>query len=138
MKKYFGIALILQEKLCVSELLKDILLSNFFQCINHVGAVGLHSVISSGLKFWKSKFEKQTDSILFVCAPTVSSHKDIDVFDLCVPRRAQYLHEAWKKHQNAVYWVDINLAIKKGWTFYGRTLSFFSKHFQFFVFRILL
>ena len=25
---------------------------------------------------------------------------------------------AWKKHQDAVYWVDINLAIRKGLTFY--------------------
>ena len=34
------------------------------------------------------------------------------------PRRAQYLHNAWKKHQDAVYWVDINLVIRKGLTFY--------------------
>ena len=35
-----------------------------------------------------------------------------------VPRRAQYLHNAWNKHQNTVYWVDINLALNKGLTFY--------------------
>ena len=40
------------------------------------------------------------------------------MIDLNVPRRAQYLHSAWKKHQDAVYWVDINLAIRKGLTFY--------------------
>ena len=34
------------------------------------------------------------------------------------PRRAQYLHNARKKHQDAVYWVDIDLAIQKGLTFY--------------------
>ena len=34
-----------------------------------------------------------------------------------VARRAQYLHNAWKRHQDAVYWVDINLAIQKGLTF---------------------
>ena len=28
------------------------------------------------------------------------------------------LHEAWERHQDVVYWVDINLAIKKGLTFY--------------------
>ena len=28
------------------------------------------------------------------------------------------LHSAWKKHQDAVFWVDINLAIRKGLTFY--------------------
>ena len=46
------------------------------------------------------------------------NHKDPDVIDLSVPRRAQYLHHAWKRHQDAVYWVDINLAIEKGVTFY--------------------
>ena len=29
-----------------------------------------------------------------------------------------YLHKAWKKHQNTVYWVDIKLAQKKGLKFY--------------------
>ena len=46
------------------------------------------------------------------------SHKDLDDIDLNVPRHAQYLHNAWKRHQDAVYWVDINLAIRKGLTFY--------------------
>ena len=35
-----------------------------------------------------------------------------------VPRRAQYLPNAWKRHQDAVYLVDINLSIRKGLTFY--------------------
>ena len=38
--------------------------------------------------------------------------------DFSVPRRAQYVHSAWKWHQDAVYWVDIDLAIRKGLTFY--------------------
>ena len=40
------------------------------------------------------------------------------MIDLSVPRHAQYLHKAWKRHQNAVFWVDINLAIEKELTFY--------------------
>ena len=28
------------------------------------------------------------------------------------------MHKAWKKHQNTVYWVDINLALKKGLKFH--------------------
>ena len=47
-----------------------------------------------------------------------TSHKDLDEIDLNVPRRAQYLHNAWERHQDAVYWVDIYLAIEKGLTFY--------------------
>ena len=28
------------------------------------------------------------------------------------------MHKGWKKHQNAVYWVDINLALRKGLKFH--------------------
>ena len=35
-----------------------------------------------------------------------------------VPRRAQYLHNAWKRHQDAVYWVEIDLPIREGLTFH--------------------
>ena len=49
--------------------------------------------------------------------PRDKNHKDLDTIDLSVPRHAQYLHKAWKRHQDAVYWVDINLAMKK-LTFY--------------------
>ena len=40
------------------------------------------------------------------------------MIELSVPRHVQYMHKAWKRHQDAVYWVDINLAIEKGLTFY--------------------
>ena len=46
------------------------------------------------------------------------NHKDPDVIDLSVPRRAHYVYKAWKRHQDAVYWVDINLASEKGLKFY--------------------
>ena len=50
--------------------------------------------------------------------PETKEHQYPEEIDLNSPRRAQYLHDAWKKHQDAVYWVDINLAIRKGLTFY--------------------
>ena len=68
-----------------------------------------------GIDTWRSKFQQKTVFFLLV-DPMDKSHKDPDVIDLCVPRRAQYVHNAWKRHQDAVYWVDINLAIKKGLT----------------------
>ena len=40
------------------------------------------------------------------------------MIDLSVPRHAQYLNKAWKRHQDAVYWFDINLAIAKRLKFY--------------------
>ena len=45
-------------------------------------------------------------------------HKDPEKIDLEAPRLARYMHKAWKKHQNTVYWVDIKLAQKKGLKFY--------------------
>ena len=46
------------------------------------------------------------------------NHKDPDTIDLNAPRHAQYMHKAWKTHQNTVCWVDINLALRKGLKFY--------------------
>ena len=46
------------------------------------------------------------------------NHKDPGVIALSVPRHTQYVHSAWKKHQDAVFWVDINLAIREGLTFF--------------------
>ena len=45
-------------------------------------------------------------------------HKDPEYIDFSVPRLARYMHSAWKRHQDAVFWVDIDLAIKEGLTFY--------------------
>ena len=50
--------------------------------------------------------------------PMDKHHKDPDTIDLNAPRHAQYVQKAWKKHQNTVYWVDTNLALKKGLEFY--------------------
>ena len=50
--------------------------------------------------------------------PRDKGHQDPAKIDFNEPRRAQYLHCAWKKHQDAVFWVDNDLAIQKGLTFY--------------------
>ena len=34
--------------------------------------------------------------------PVDKNHKDSDTFDLNAPRHAQYMHHAWKYHQDAV------------------------------------
>ena len=44
-------------------------------------------------------------------------HKDPDVSDLDAPRLAWYKHK-WKRHQDTVCWVDIQLAQRKGLKFY--------------------
>ena len=50
--------------------------------------------------------------------PRDKDHQVLEHIDFLVPRRARYLHSAWKKHQDAVFWVDIDLVIKEGITFY--------------------
>ena len=60
---------------------------------------------------------RQTEIFLPI-DPRDNDHKDLEHIDFSVPRRAQYVHSAWKSHQDAENWVDINLAIREGLTFY--------------------
>ena len=91
----------------------------FFQHVYHIGcAFNLHSIINSGLIPGGQNSSKRQTVFFLPVDPRDKSHKDPEKIDLNVPRRAQYLHNAWKRHQDAVYWVDINLAIRKGLTFY--------------------
>ena len=93
--------------------------SGFFQHIYHIGcAFNLHSIINNGLIPGGHNSSKRQTVFFLPVGPRDKSHKDPDEIDLNVPRRAQYLHNAWKRHQDAVYWVDIDLAIEKGLTFY--------------------
>ena len=50
--------------------------------------------------------------------PRDESHRDPERIDFSVPRLARYMHSAWKRHQDAVFWVDIDLAISDGLMFY--------------------
>ena len=91
----------------------------FFKYIYHVGcAVNLHSIINSRLILGAQNLSKRQTVFFLLVDPMDNNHKDPDTIDLSVPRHAQYMHKAWKKHQTTVYWVDINLALKKGLKFY--------------------
>ena len=93
--------------------------SRFFQYIYHIGcAFNLHSIINSGWIPGGQNSSKRQTVLFKLVDPRDKSHKDPEKIDVNVPRRAQYLHNAWKRHQDAVYWVDIDLAIRKGLTFY--------------------
>ena len=74
-------------------------------------------ILSSVLDKYLEVSNRQTVFFLPV-DPIDKSDKDLDTIDLSVPRRAQYLHKAWKRHQDVVCWVDIDLAIEKGLKFY--------------------
>ena len=45
-------------------------------------------------------------------------HKDPHKLDLTKPRLAWYNQKTWKRHQETVYWVDIQLAQRNRFKFY--------------------
>ena len=90
-----------------------------FLHIYHIGcAFNLHSIINNvWIPGGQDSSRRQT--VFFVpIDPRDKDHEDPENIDFSVPRRAQYVHSAWKRHQDAVFWVDINLAIREGLTFY--------------------
>ena len=90
-----------------------------FHHIYHIGcAFNLHSIINNGLIPGGQDLSRRQTVFFLPIDPRDESHKDPEHIDFSVPRRARYLHNAWKKHQDAVYWVNIDLAIRKGLTFY--------------------
>ena len=93
--------------------------SGFFQHIYHIGcAFNLHSIINNGLVPGGQDLSRRQTVFFLPIDPRDESHKDPEHIDFSVPRRAQCVHSAWKRHQDAVFWVDINLSIQKGLTFY--------------------
>ena len=115
-----------------------IIQSGFFQQIYHTGcAFNLHSIINSGLIPGGQNSSKRQTVFFVPIDPRDKDHQDPATIDFNKPRRAQYMHSAWKKHQDAVFWVDINLAIQKGLTLIDRMQSSFKEHFQLIVFQKL-
>ena len=96
-----------------------IIQSGCFQHIYHIGcAFNLHSLVNNGLIPGGQDSSRRQTVFFFPIDPRDKGHQDLAKIDFNVPRRAQYLHSAWKKHQDAIFWVDIDLAIRKGLTFY--------------------
>ena len=93
--------------------------NNFFECTYHVGcAFNLHSIISSGLIPGGQNSSRERQTAFFTAVnPMNKNHKDPQVLDLTNPRLASY-RQKWKRHQDTVYWVDKQLAQRKGLKFY--------------------
>ena len=103
--------------------------SDFFQYIYHVGyAINLHAIINSGLIPGGQNLNNRQTVFFLPVDLMDKNHKDPDTIDLNAPRHAQYMHKAWKRHQNTVYWVDINLALRKGLKVYPIERNLFSRN----------
>ena len=93
--------------------------TGIFPYIYHIGsAFNLHSIIKNGLIPGGQDLSRRQTVFFLPVDPRDESHKDPEYIDFSVPRLARYMHSAWKRHQDAVFWVDIDLAIKEGLTFY--------------------
>ena len=104
----------------IDPLLQDnvIIQCGFFSHIYHIGcAFNLHSIINNGLIPGGQDSSRRQTVFFLPIDPRDKDHQDPEHY-FSVPRRTQYVHSAWKKHQDAVFWVDIELSIRKGSTFY--------------------
>ena len=90
-----------------------------FPCIYHVGSTfNLYSIVSNGLVPGSQNLSRRQTVFFLPVDPRNESHKDPEYIDFSVPRLARYMHKPWKRHQDAVFWVDIDLGVKEGLVFY--------------------
>ena len=99
-----------------NELIPD----KFFKYIYHIWcAISLHSIINSGLIPGVQKSGRKRQTVFFTAVnPLDKDHKDPHKLDLTKPRLASYKQKKWKRHQDTVYWVDIQLSQRKGLKLY--------------------
>ena len=88
----------------------------FFRHIYHVGcAFNLHSIINNGLIFGGQDSSRRQTVFFLPIGPRDKDHEHPEKIDLNVPPRAQYLHSAWKKHQDAVFGLIMILRFERDW-----------------------
>ena len=93
--------------------------TGIFPYIYHVGCTfNLYSIINNGLVPGGQNLSRRQTVFFLPVDPRNESHRDPEYIDFSVPRLARYMHKAWKRHQDAVFWVDIDLGIKEGLVFY--------------------
>ena len=61
----------------------------------------LHSIINNGLIPGGQDLSRRQTVFFLPIDPRDENHQDPEHIDFSVPRRAQYVHSAWKRHQDA-------------------------------------
>ena len=91
-----------------------------FPYIYHVGcAFNLHSIIGNGLVLGGQNLSREQSVFFLPVDPRDENHRDPENIDYSVPRHVRYVQNTWKKNQDTVYWIDIDLGIiKEGLKFY--------------------
>ena len=91
-----------------------------FPYIYHVGSnFNISSILSNGLIPGGQILSKRQSVFFLPVDPRDENHRDPENINYSVPRHARYLQNAWKRHQDTVFWIDIDLGIiKEGLKFY--------------------
>ena len=90
-----------------------------FPYIYHVGSnFNLKSILSNGLIPGGQDLSKRQSVFFLPTNPRNENHKDPEYIDYSVPRLARYLQNTWKRHQDTVFWINIDLGIREGLKFY--------------------
>ena len=91
-----------------------------FPFFYHVGSnFNIPSILSNGLILGGLELSRRQSLFFLPVDPRDENHRDPETIDYSVPRRARYMQNNWKRHQDTVFWIDIDLGIiKKGLKFY--------------------
>ena len=91
-----------------------------FSYIYHVGSnFNISSILSNGLIPGGQELSTRQSVFFLPVDPRDENHRDPENIDYSVPRRARYAQNTWKRHQDTVFWIDIDLGIiKEGLKFY--------------------
>ena len=91
-----------------------------FPYIYHVGSnFNIPSILNNGLIPGGLELSGRQSVFFLPIDPRDENHQDPENIDYSVPRRARYVQNAWKRHQDTVFWIDIDHGIiKEGLKFY--------------------
>ena len=91
-----------------------------FPYIYHVGSnCSLSPILSNGLIPGGQNLSRRQSVFFLPVDPRDENHRDPENIDYSVPRRARYMQKSWKRHQDTVFWIDIDLGIiKEGLKFF--------------------
>ena len=91
-----------------------------FPYIYHVGSnFSFSSILSNGVIPGGQNLSRRQSVFFLPVDPRDENHRDPENIDYSVPRHARYVQNTWKRHQDTVFWIDIDLGIiKEGLKFY--------------------
>ena len=96
------------------------IIPGIFPYVYHVGSnFNIPSILSNGLIPGGLELSGRQSVFFLPIDPRDEDHRDPENIDYSVPRRARYVQNSWKRHQDTVFWIDIGHGIiKEGLRFY--------------------